>query len=125
MAFAERDGLYLVLRRADEPFAGRWDLPGGFVEAGESPQDCIRRELREETGLELDGLGLIGVYCSRYGNEGRHTVDVGYQAYARSGEVRLSEEKSEAAWVSLDQMPDLAFDGERAALADLRAALSR
>lgn len=120
LAFLERDGCFLVLRRADEPFAGAWDLPGGFVEAGESPEECIRREVGEETGLEMAELEILGAFASRYGDAGRHTVDIAYRARARPGEVVLSAEKSGASWVALGEMPELAFAGERAALAVLR-----
>lgn len=116
------DGRYLALRRAVPPREGEWDLPGGFVEAGESPAECVRREAREETGLELELLGVIGAYSSVYGETGRHTVDVGFHARAQqTGDMLLSPEKSEAAWFALDEFPDPAFAGERAGLADLKA----
>src|SRR5689334_9855545 len=48
---ADADGRFLALRRAHPPSTGEWDLPGGFVEAGEAPADAIVREIAEETGL--------------------------------------------------------------------------
>ena len=124
IGFVEHDGRFLILRRAQEPFHGRWDMPGGFVEAGETPQECLRRELTEETGLQVAELTVIGAYRSRYGDGGRFTVDVAYHARTDSERLSLSDEKSEAAWVSLAEMPTLAFEGEREALADLRRALA-
>jgi len=59
-------GHVLLGRRADDPFRGRWDLPGGFLEEGEHPLDCLRRELREETGLEVEPLELVGIWMGRY-----------------------------------------------------------
>ena len=121
---ADPGGRYLALRRAHAPCLGEWDMPGGFVDAGEAPTDAIRRELREETGLEIEILGVIGAYSSVYGETGRHTVDVGFLARVTSPpphDVVLSEEKSEAAWFTLDEFPAPAFAGERAGLADLRA----
>ena len=53
-ALIERDGSVLLGRRRDDPGAGLWDLPGGFVEEFEHPLDALRRELREETGLEIE-----------------------------------------------------------------------
>jgi ADP-ribose pyrophosphatase YjhB (NUDIX family) len=80
----------------------------------------VRREIREETGLEVGELHVIGAYASAYG-EARWTVDVGYRARARSGELTLSAEKSAASWHPLEDLPQLAFAGERSALATLRA----
>ena len=119
MAFIEHDGRVLILRRGQEPHRGEWDLPGGFVEMGESPEEAIARELREETGLEADSWEVIGAYKSRYG-PGRWTVDIGFHARCSRPSVTLSSEKSEYRWVSLDEMPSLAFEGERDAAAELR-----
>jgi ADP-ribose pyrophosphatase YjhB (NUDIX family) len=122
---AGSDGRYLALRRAHAPCAGEWDLPGGFVEAGEPPAGAVRREIAEETGLDVELLGVIGAYTSVYGETGRHTVDIGYHARLAAGQeaadIVLSDEKSEAAWFALDDFPSPAFAGERAGLADLKA----
>jgi ADP-ribose pyrophosphatase YjhB (NUDIX family) len=119
-ALIERDGCYLVLERAHEPYRGRWDLPGGFVEAGESPLDAVRREVLEETGLQIEEPAIIGVYTSRYGDEGKWTVDVAFHCAGAAGELRLSPESADAAWVAIERMPPLAFAGERSALERLR-----
>jgi len=114
-------GRFLILRRAHPPCLGEWDLPGGFVEAGEMPADAILREIAEETGLEVELLGLLGAYSSTYGETGRWTVDLGYRARVTGGELTLSDEKSEAAWFPLADYPEPAFAGERAGLADVQA----
>lgn len=119
-AFVERDGAYLALRRAHAPEAGRWDLPGGFVEAGEYPVDAIRREIAEETGLEVTGLWVIGAWTGRYGAGGKWTVDIGYHARVAGGTFVLSAEKSDARWHTLADFPEPAFNSERIALAVLR-----
>ncbi|HYH59563.1 MAG TPA: NUDIX hydrolase [Thermoleophilaceae bacterium] len=120
-AWIERDRRYLILKRNEEPFAGEWDLPGGFVEMGESPADAAIREVAEETGLVVAVTGLIGAFTSPYGDTGRHTVDIAYRCRIEGGEFQLDrEEKSDAAWFGLDEMPRLAFAGEREALAALR-----
>lgn len=117
----ERDGEFLILKRNEEPFAGRWDLPGGFVEMGESPKEAVVREVREETGLTVVPTGLIGAYTSEYGTAGRHTIDIAYLCRPDVGDFVLDrDEKSDAMWVSLDDMPELAFAGERQALNELR-----
>ncbi len=119
-AFVERAGSYLVLERGQEPYRGRWELPGGFVEAGESPVEAVRREIFEETGLSVETTSILGAYTSRYGDEGKWTVDVAFHCRAPTGDLSLSAESSDAAWVSIEQMPSLAFAGERSAFEEFR-----
>lgn len=114
-ALVERDGRYLVLERGQEPYRGRWELPGGFVEAGESPSEAVTREIFEETGLRIETPSIIGAYTSRYGDDGKQTVDVAFHCKATPGDLSLSAESSSSAWVSIEQMPPLAFAGERSA----------
>lgn len=124
-AFVERAGCYLVLERGQQPYRGDWELPGGFVEAGESPSEAIRREVSEETGLQIDAPSIIGAYVSRYGDGGKWTVDVAFHCQAAHGELSLSAESSNAAWVPIDRMPPLAFAGERSALEELKRKLTQ
>jgi 8-oxo-dGTP diphosphatase len=91
---------------------------------GESPREAVVREVREETGLEVETTDLIGAFNSEYGDSGRHTIDVAYLCEISGGEFELDRhEKSDAAWVPLADMPELAFAGEEQALAALRGDL--
>lgn len=119
-AFVERAGRYLVLERGQEPYRRLWDLPGGFVEAGESPVKAVEREIIEETGLNVEALSILGAYRSRYGEDGKWTVDVAFYCRAPTGKPQLSHESSNAAWLTLEQMPTLAFAGERSAFEELQ-----
>lgn len=102
----------LLIRRGNDPFAGQWALPGGFVDEWERPMDAARRELAEETGLRYEGvLELVGVY----GEPGRDprgwTVSVVYRALLEAvREVAGSDDAAEARWFALDALPPLAFD---------------
>jgi len=58
----ENKGKVLLVQRALEPFAGKWALPGGFVEEGETVEQAAVREVKEETGLDIELEGLLGVY---------------------------------------------------------------
>ena len=119
----ERDGSVLLLRRAVEPGLGAWDLPAGYLDPGESPEEAARRETREESGLEVELVRLVGVYTSRPGN----AVACIYLARQVDplAAVRLDAESSEYAWVEgarlLDWLPRLAFGSMAAALSDWRA----
>jgi 8-oxo-dGTP diphosphatase len=101
----------LLIRRKAEPFAGKWALPGGFVEENESLIHAARRELKEETGL--DEVELEQLYA--FGDPGRDprgwTVSVVYLARSR-GEVKTvaGDDASEVRWFPLDALPSLAFD---------------
>jgi ADP-ribose pyrophosphatase YjhB (NUDIX family) len=119
-AFVERGGRYLILKRAQHPYCGCWEVPGGFVEAAERPDEAVRREIFEETGLRVDAPSIIGAYTSRYGDAGKWTVDVAFHCRASDGVLSLSAESCDAAWVSIEQMPALAFAGERSALEEFR-----
>lgn len=126
-AWIESEGRYLALRRNQDPFRGQWNLPGGFVEAGEGGEEAIRREVREETGLEIEIAGVIGIFSSSYGEgeEALPILDIAYRARLAGGQLAVAPESSEAAWFALDDFPRPAFAGERAALKLLRTAGER
>ena len=69
------EGRVLLSRRAYEPQAGKWDLPGGFLQEGEEPLDALCRELREEAGVEVEPLELVGIWADRYGGRRRSGSD--------------------------------------------------
>jgi 8-oxo-dGTP diphosphatase len=101
----------LLIKRKNDPFAGRWALPGGFVNEGEKLADAARRELREETGLTVGELEQL--YTA--GDPGRDprgwTVSVVYLARVDDGAVTAAaDDAAEVGWHHLDDPPELAFD---------------
>lgn len=114
----------LLIRRANDPFAGRWALPGGFLEPGERLEQCARRELREETGLEVDELEQLGAYDTPGRDPRGWIISIVYVASLEGEhEVAGADDAAEARWFALDELPELAFDHDLV-LADLRARLS-
>jgi 8-oxo-dGTP diphosphatase len=110
----------LLSQRAGEPFRGFWDIPGGFLEAGEDPLDGAKREVQEETGLEVVLLGPTAVYIGRYGSTGDYTLNLYYRATVVSGEPRPADDVTDLRWFSVDVLPEnLAFEHERELLREL------
>jgi ADP-ribose pyrophosphatase YjhB (NUDIX family) len=103
-------GEILLIERTDN---GLWALPGGAQEIGESVTDAVRREVREETGIEVEVTGLTGIYSDpahviAYDDgEVRQEFSLCFAARAISGSVRPSAESRQARWVTPDQVSGL------------------
>jgi len=116
----------LLARRAVEPFAGYWDLPGGFVEEGEHPLDALRRELLEETGLEIEPGAFHGVWMDTYGDaaDAESILNLYWEARIVSGTMRSADDVAELHWFAPRDLPppeQLAFTTFADALAAWRA----
>lgn len=118
----------LLIQRGREPFAGRWALPGGFVQVGESPDAAVRRELGEETGLQRIFLEQLATFGEPDRDPREHTVTVAYYALVNQTEHKptSASDAAAAAWFPAGHPPPLAFDHDRilaTALERLRAKL--
>jgi 8-oxo-dGTP diphosphatase len=103
-------GRVLLIRRKHAPFKGRYALPGGFVEVGETVEDACRRELAEETGLRAGRLRLIGVYSDPRRDPRRHTCSAAFLAGSVRGKPAAGDDAAAAEWVADWREADLAFD---------------
>jgi 8-oxo-dGTP diphosphatase len=97
------DGDRVVLvKRANEPLIGEWSLPGGAVDVGETLEEAIRREVREETGLDVEVGPIVDVLDRiRYDPDGRvkfHYVLVDFLCRPTGGELRCASDAAEAVW---------------------------
>ena len=104
-----RDGRALVAFRAREPHKGKADVPGGFLNVAEQPLDGLRREVREELGVEIDvgADDYVQAVAHRYGDEGDWLVSMGFVARLASGEIRPGDDVSDVKWVTLEDIDTL------------------
>jgi ADP-ribose pyrophosphatase YjhB (NUDIX family) len=115
----------LLGRRGIEPFRGLWDTPGGFTRPGESLEECVRRELREEAGVEIEVGRLILTAADVYGDSGEETVNAYFECRLVSGDPQPDDDVAELRWFEPDALPaaeELSFPSVRAALAAWRSA---
>lgn len=98
----------LLVQRGQPPSQEQWGLPGGMLEIGETLQDGLRREIREECGIEVEVLDLVSVYepivRDRAGNVVYHYVVLDYLCRWVSGDVRPGDDARAVAWASPQNM---------------------
>lgn len=118
LGVAARRGMVLLARRAAPPHQGTWDLPGGFLEAGETPERALMRELAEELGVRATATGLLGFFTETYGPGGIPILAVVYRVRL-AGEPRAMSDVSEVRWFPRRRLPlrEIAFPAMRRALA--------
>jgi len=117
VVFGRREGQWhvLLIQRKNDPFAGAWALPGGYVEMDEPLETGVARELKEETGLT--GVTLRQLHA--FGDPGRdprgRTITVAYLGVAEPGapEPKGADDAADARWFPVNALPALAFDHGR------------
>jgi len=115
-------GRLLLVKRAHEPYVGKWTVPAGFMEWGEAPEETAVRELKEETNLDVRLDGLFHVYA---GDDDPRTraILILYFADIAGGELEAGDDAAEACWFALNELPsddDIAFESHRQAIAKLK-----
>lgn len=102
------EGKVLIVKRKYEPLAGQWSLPGGGVELGETLEDCVAREMLEETGLEIAVGPVIEVFDritrDERGNVRYHFVLVDYLCWPVGGELRAGSDVADARFVAPEEV---------------------
>jgi NAD+ diphosphatase len=108
-----REGRALVTKRAREPEAGRFDVPGGFLRVDEHPVDGLKREVAEELGvdIEVSTADLVILAPHRYGTDGWN-LSLGFVARLISGEPTAADDVAEVAWVTEQELDGLDFAWE-------------
>jgi ADP-ribose pyrophosphatase YjhB (NUDIX family) len=104
-------GRVLVTERARAPYKGKYDVPGGFLEPGEEPIDGLRREVREELGVEIESSveDCVSMVLHTYGPEGDYVLALGFKAKLISGDPRPADDVAAFKWVTEDELDELDF----------------
>lgn len=98
-----KDDAVLLIRRGTPPRQGEWSLPGGRIEPGERLAAAALRELREETGIEAELIGLVDVVDGLFPEAGRHYVLIDYAARWTAGEPVAGDDAAEAVFLPFDE----------------------
>jgi 8-oxo-dGTP diphosphatase len=116
----------LLVQRGGATLAGKWSLPGGLVELGETTREAVRREVAEECGLDIELVDVCGVLDRIVrDSDGRvryHWVLVDYLAVARGGTLCAGDDAADARWVPLDEVER--YDTTDGLMAMIRRALA-
>ena len=102
-------GKIVLIRRKNPPYQDHFAIPGGFVEVGETVETAAVREAKEETGLEVRIMKLLGVYSDPSRDPRGHTVSVCFLALG-SGNLKAGSDAKDTGLFGIDEIPELAFD---------------
>jgi 8-oxo-dGTP diphosphatase len=106
----DRHGRVLLIRRGNPPFKGRYALPGGFVDVGETVETACRRELEEETSVTAGDLTLVGVYSDPARDPRGHSVAAAFATVLKRAKPKAGDDAAAVAWVRDWRSEKLAFD---------------
>lgn len=120
-----RDHRVLLIRRGQAPLLGEWSLPGGVLECGETLREAAVREAREETGLVVETVDMLGVYeriiPSDDGRVRYHYVLIDFLCRPVGGELKAGSDAAEVGWFTREELPalKLAYDANDVVLKGL------
>ncbi|HET7361057.1 MAG TPA: NUDIX hydrolase [Salinimicrobium sp.] len=104
----------LLVQRKNEPFKGKWALPGGFLEEDEPLETGARRELQEETGLQVKNLQQIKAFGALGRDPRGRTISIAFWGEVFTEEkVQAADDAQDARWFETTKLPELAFDHKK------------
>lgn len=108
----QRNSKILMIRRKKDPFKRHLALPGGFVNEGETVEEAMKREAKEETSLEVEPIDILGVYSDPKRDPRRHSLSVVFVGIVVGGQDRAGDDAASIEWVDLAdfEKQELAFD---------------
>src|SRR3989338_2351556 len=111
-AIIEKDNKILLLKRSEkyDHLKDQWDIPGGRINFGEEPEEGLKREIEEETGLELEEIKQILDASTVFKNEERHIVRITYLCTVKEGTHKTSHEHTHIEWVLKEKLKELGIE---------------
>lgn len=100
----------LLIERGSEPYKGCWAFPGGFLNMDETAEQGALRELKEETGLDLQHITQVGAFSAVDRDPRDRVITIAFYALVKKSAVQGGDDAAKAQWFSLNDMPRLAFD---------------
>jgi 8-oxo-dGTP diphosphatase len=104
------EGKIVLIKRGNEPFKGMYALPGGIVEYGERVEDCVVREIHEETGLKTKVMNLVGVYSDPDRDPRGHFITLAFNLKVVGGVLSSGDDAADVMLFDLENLPALAAD---------------
>ena len=103
----------LLIERGGEPYKGCWAFPGGFLEIDEAAPDGARRDLFEETGLQVTNIEQLGAFTRPDRDPRERVISIAYFTLMRTADVVGADDAAQARWFAIGRMPELAFDHQQ------------
>jgi 8-oxo-dGTP diphosphatase len=103
----------LLIQRGIEPFKGKWAFPGGFMNMDETAEECAKRELEEETGLNNASVEQFYCFSDVNRDPRERVITIAHYALVKLSDVRGGDDAASARWFAMDEIPSLAFDHDR------------
>jgi 8-oxo-dGTP diphosphatase len=109
--FIWKNNKFILLKRKGAHGAGTWSVPGGWLEFGESFEDCAIREAREETDLEIDNIRFLTITNNVFHDEGVHSVTIWLESDYKSGNAKIMEKEKcdQMSWYTFKTLPNPLF----------------
>lgn len=109
--YRDKDDLkVLLIRRRNEPYKDCWAFPGGFINIDESAEDAVKREIKEETDIELVEIVQLGAYSAPDRDPRERVITIAFISEVKTMKSHAGDDAKEAAWFSVNNLPPLAFD---------------
>jgi len=100
----------LLIKRKYEPFKGAWCLPGGFIRLDERIEEAVIREIKEETGIDVEVKELLGIFDSIRRDPRGRVISIAFLCEPKTLGLKTSGETEDAGWFTIDELPDMGFD---------------